>query len=207
MRVGIIGSSSLAAVLARRLTDAGHEVAVADFEDQARLAELGASTGARVTTVEDLAESSDVVFLAMPFRRCAELPPKPFIGKIVVDATDYFPQRDGSVPELDGRRSTSSQLIAEHLPGAAVVKAFNTVNLLAISETEPLGGYVPRVAIPLAGDDPAAKAVVAGLVTELGFEPVDAGTLADSWRLQPGMPVHGLAASADDVRARIADTA
>jgi 8-hydroxy-5-deazaflavin:NADPH oxidoreductase len=206
MRVGIIGSSSLATALARRLADLGHKVTITNSRDPDELAELTSTAGARPTTVEDLAESSDVVFLAMPFGRYSELPPKPFIGKVVVDATDYYPQQDGPIPQIDEGRTTSSQLIAEHLPGAAVVKAFNTVNLLALGEPEVAGGFVPRPAIPMAGDDPPAKALVAELVVELGYDAVDAGSLADSWKLQPGMPVHGLSANAADVRAKLADT-
>jgi hypothetical protein len=200
MHVAVVGSGDLALTLAYRLKAAGHDVAVADLDGQDAVAELAAITGAQPMALEDAVESSDVVILAIPFRRHRELPPEPFRGKIVVDATDYFPDRDGKFNELEHGQMTSSEVLARHLPTARVVKALNTLNFFALGEVGLLDGDVTPVAIPIAADDIGAKNVVKSLVIDLGFDPVDAGTLADSWRMQPGSPAYGLAADEHGVR-------
>jgi predicted dinucleotide-binding enzyme len=199
MDVAVVGSGDLARTLAYRLTGAGYRVAVAGLDGQ-DVGGLAEATGAQAMPLEEAVESSDVVFVAIPFRRHCELPPEPFTGKIVVDATDYFPDRDGAIGELDDGETTSSELLARHLPTARVVKALNTLNFFALGEVGVLRDDVTPVAIPIAADDLGAKSIVAGLVVDLGFEPVDAGTLADSWRMQPGTPVYGLAADEHSIR-------
>jgi predicted dinucleotide-binding enzyme len=200
VNVAVVGSGDLARTLAHRLAAAGHPVLVAGLEGQEGVVELAESTGARARPLEDAVASSEVVFLAIPFHRHRELPPEAFRGKVVVDATDYFPDQDGPIAELDNGATTSSKLIARHLPGARVVKAFNTPNFFALGEVGRLPGDVTRLAIPVAGDDPGALGVVADLIVDLGFDAVYAGTLADSWRMQPGMPVHGLRAEEEAIR-------
>jgi predicted dinucleotide-binding enzyme len=111
---------------------------------------------------------------------------------VVVDATDYYPRRDGPIADLDEGRLTSSEVLARHLPGARVVKAFNTDNLLALGAVGLLADDVEPPAIPVASDDVAARTAVEGLIVDLGFIPMDVGCLADSWRMQPGTPVHSL---------------
>jgi 8-hydroxy-5-deazaflavin:NADPH oxidoreductase len=190
-RVAIIGSGDVARTLAHRFVAAGYQVSVAGW-DQDAVEQLAAASGAQVMSVEGAAAWSDVVILAIPFHRHRDLPAEAFRGKVVVDATDYFPQEDGPIADLDAGRMTSSELLARHLAGARIVKAFNTANLLALGAVGPLADDVEPPAIPVAGDDPAAKEVVQGLIVDLGFVPMNVGCLADSWRLQPGMPVHGL---------------
>jgi predicted dinucleotide-binding enzyme len=147
MDVAVVGSGDLARTLAYRLTGAGYRVAVAGLDGQ-DVGGLAEATGAQAMPLEEAVESSDVVFVAIPFRRHCELPPEPFTGKIVVDATDYFPDRDGAIGELDDGETTSSELLARHLPTARVVKALNTLNFFALGEVGVLRDDVTPVAIP-----------------------------------------------------------
>jgi predicted dinucleotide-binding enzyme len=204
MRVAIVGTGRLARSLAHRLSRAGYDVVVTDLPGQPPPTGLTGEAGVAAATAEEAVPGADVVFLALPFGRSRDLPAELFDGKLVVDATDYDPAADGPLPELEG--TPSSQLLARHLPGARVVKALNTLSLLTLGEVGHLGGDVPRPGVPVAGDDPQAKAVVSDILVDLGFDPVEAGSLADSWRLQPGMPVHGLLTDVQDVRAKLALT-
>ena len=121
--------------------------------------------------------------------RYPELDASPYAGKIVVDAGNYYPQRDGQIADLDSGKLTSSEWLAGLLPGARVVKAFNTIHWEHLRD---LGtSDADRRAIPVAGDDPSAKSVVTDLIDQLGFAAVDTGSLADSWRQEPGTPVYG----------------
>lgn len=186
MRIGIIGSGRIGDTAARLFADAGHEVAIANSRGPDSLTglveELG--DGVRAATVEDAARFGDVVLVAIPFGRYHELPPEPFAETIVVDATNYFPQRDGDLPELDEDRTTSSELLAAHLPGARVVKAFNSMNWAVLRDRGAPDAGEDRLALFVAGDDEDAKQRVAGLIEEIGFAPVDTGNLSQGGRRQ-----------------------
>jgi predicted dinucleotide-binding enzyme len=189
VRVAIIGGGRVSRALRGRLNAGGHEVVLTDLPDAAG--------------IEEAVRSADVVFLDIPFGRYQELPAPPFDGKVTVDTMNYDQEQDGLLPELEEVRATT-ELLARHLRGARLVKALNTLPLLTLSDMGPFRADVPRPAVPIASDDPGAKAVVADLLADLGFDPVDAGTLADSWRLQPGRPVFGLLLDLDDMRAKLA---
>lgn len=204
MRIGIIGSGNVGGTLTRRFSTLGHEVTVANSRGPESLAGLAAETGAHPGTVQAAAEDSDVVVLAVPVRAVRDLPAEVFRGKVVVDANNYYPQRDGLIPDIADRSVTSSRWTADVLDGATVVKAFN--NILAQhlrDEGRPVGDD-RRIALPVAADDPDAKQTVMGLVSELGFDPVDAGTLDQSWRQQPDTPVYATDHDAEGVRAGLA---
>jgi predicted dinucleotide-binding enzyme len=111
-------------------------------------------------------------------------------GKIVIDANNYYPERDGDITKLSSKQTTSSELLAAHLPASKVVKAFNAIISLDLEKDGRPAGHVNRRALPLAGDDAAAKKVVADLHDEFGYDPVDVGRLAEGWRFQPGTPVY-----------------
>jgi predicted dinucleotide-binding enzyme len=200
MRIAIVGSGDLARVLAYRIRAIGHDIVLTDLPDGKALAEAAAATGVPTASIEDAARSSDIVVLAIPFWRYRELPAAAFKGKVVVDATDYYPDRDGPMSELGGTRVSTSEILAQHLDGAHVVKTLNASGLLALPAIGTLAHDVTPVAIPVAGDSPKAKGVVADLLVDLGFDPVDAGTLRDSWRMQPGMPAFGLVTDATGLR-------
>jgi predicted dinucleotide-binding enzyme len=146
----------------------------------------------------------DLVVLAIPFGRYRELPPDPFKGRIVIDATNYNPQRDGNFPDLDEGRLTSNELIARHFAGARLVKAFNNLPMNVLKERARPKGAPDRIALPLSGDDPEAKRVVAQFIDGVGFEPVDLGGLADGGRLhQQGGPLYLKPLSANELRAAV----
>lgn len=189
MRIGIIGSGHIGHALAVRFAAAGHRVMVSNSRGPDTLTDLVASIPGEVLagTVPEAAGFGEVVAVAIPLRAIGDLRPEPFAGKLVVDANNYFPQRDGHIPELDADQTTSSELLASRLPGARVVKAFNTVYFRRLlDDSHPELPAAERLAIPVAGDDPDAKRTVIDLIDQIGFTGVDAGTLAESRRLQPG---------------------
>ena len=189
MRIGIIGSGRIGSTAARLFVDAGHEVALANSRGPESLADTVEELGgrARATTVGDAASSAELVLVAIPFGRYRELPPEALGGRIVVDAMNYFPDRDGHFPELDEDATTSTELLAAHLPDARVVKAFNTMRAADLGERGSQGPLDERLVMPIAGDDKEAQDLVSALIEEIGFAPIDSGSLAEGGRRQqPG---------------------
>lgn len=187
MKIGIIGSGNIGATAARLFARAGHEVALSNSRGgaglEALVAELGG--GARAAGVEEAARFGEVVLVAVPFGRYETLPPEAFGGKVVVDAGNYYPQRDGNFAQLDGGETTSSELLAAHLKGARLVKAFNTIWFEHLARQGDTGlPLEERRAIFIAGDDEEAKRAVARLVEEVGFAAVDTGPLREGGRRQ-----------------------
>jgi 8-hydroxy-5-deazaflavin:NADPH oxidoreductase len=204
MRIGIIGSGHIGATVARRLVEQGHEVAISNSRGPDSLRDLAPGLGARAATVEDAARFGDVVIEAVPLIAAVEdLPADALEGKIVVDAANYYPGRDGSIEAIDNG-AASTQVVADHLDRSRVVKAFNTLNWRILRDDHKPNGVPGRLAMPVAGDDEEAKRVVFGLVDEIGFDPVDAGTLADSKRQEPDTPVYGAPLDAEHVRDALA---
>lgn len=194
MKLGIIGSGNIGAAAARLFARAGHEVAISNSRGGAGLDALVTELGdrARATGIEEAARFGEVVLLAVPFGKYETLPVGAFEGKIVIDANNYYPQRDGQFAQLDGGETTSSELVASHLKGARLVKGFNTIwfeHLKQQGDTSlPLE---ERRAIFIAGDDEEAKQVVVRLVEEIGFAAVDTGSLGEGGRRQQvGTPVY-----------------
>ncbi|RBI95315.1 NADP oxidoreductase [Micromonospora provocatoris] len=204
MEIGIIGSGHIGGTLTRRLRSLGHDVAVANSRGPESLADLAGETGARAVSVEDAVQGAELVVIAIPLKAVPQLPAALFDGKLVVDANNYYPQRDGDVPELLDRSLSSSRWTADHLKGARVVKVFNNIQAAHLMDEGKPAGTAGRIALPVAADDADAKRTVMGLVDELGFDPVDAGTLDESWRQQPDTPVYGTDRDADGVREGLA---
>jgi 8-hydroxy-5-deazaflavin:NADPH oxidoreductase len=200
MRIGIIGSGNIGGTLTRRLTELGHDVTVANSRGPASLLPLVRETGARAGSVEEAVRSADLVVLAVPLKAVSELPADTFSGHVVVDACNFYRARDGAIPELEEPHSASSEWVAHHFRDVHVVKAFNTINFAHITAHATPSGTVARRALPVAGDDRAAKQQVMALVDELGFDAVDAGSLKESWRQQPGTPVYNRDLDAAQVR-------
>src|SRR5438874_4978900 len=194
MKIGIIGSGNIGATSARLFVRAGHFVALSNSRGGEGLEELVAELGpkAKATTIEDAARFGDVVLIAIPFGKFRTLPADAFKGKVVIDAGNYYPNRDGNFAELDNGETTSSELMSAHLKEARLVKGFNTIwfeHLKTQGDTSlPLED---RRAIFLAGDDSEAKEIVARLIEEIGFAAVDTGFLHEGGRsLQPGTAVY-----------------
>jgi predicted dinucleotide-binding enzyme len=190
MDIGIIGSGHIGSTLARKLKALGHSVAIANSRGPATLAALAAETGATAATVEQVARARDVVIVTIPEKAVPELPRHVLASTsaVVVDTGNYYPSRDGRIAELDGGLA-ESQWVAQVL-GRPVVKAFNNIVADSLAKRGVPAGTPGRVCLSIAGDDARAKQVVLGLVEALGFDGLDAGTLADSWRQQPGTPAY-----------------
>jgi 8-hydroxy-5-deazaflavin:NADPH oxidoreductase len=193
MRIAIIGAGHIGSTLARHFAAAGHDVAISNSRGPETLRELAAEAGVRVQamTAEEAARFGEIVVVAIPFKSYKEVPARDLRGKIVIDANNYYPSRDGHFPELDDDRTTSSELLAAHLPGARVVKAFNTMYWKTLGDAGRPDGGDDRLALFIAGDDQDAKELVSRVVEEIGFTPVDTGSLAEGGRLQqPGSPIY-----------------
>ena len=192
MNIGIVGSGNIGATAARLFAEAGHEVAVSNSRGPETLERLVAAIGprARASTVEEATDFGEVVLVAIPFFAYETLPTDLLAGKTVVDAMNYYPGRDGEM-NLDGLGS--SELLARHLPDARIVKAINTMYYETLgTEGRPDAPPAERLVLFVAGDDAEAKAVVTGLIEEIGFTPVDVGTLEDGRKQQPGSPIYNV---------------
>jgi predicted dinucleotide-binding enzyme len=207
MRIGIIGAGHIGGTLARRLTALGHEVSIANSREPDTLAGLARETGARPVTAREAARAGEVVVVTIPERNVPELPEDLFVGVpddvVVVDTGNYYPQRDGRLDEIE-RGTTESRWVSRQL-GRPVIKAFNNIYAKHLLERGKPKGAADRIALPVAGDDPRGKGIVMRLVDELGFDPVDAGTLDESWRQQPGTPVYATDLDAAAARRALAD--
>jgi hypothetical protein len=206
MRIGIIGAGNIGSTLAQRFSELGHDVSVANSRGPQTLREVAAETGAAAVTVEEAARGKDLVVVTIPQKNVPALPSNLFADAgeelVVVDTGNYYPQRDGRIEAIE-QGTPSSVWVAQQL-GRPVVKAFNNIRAEHLLEHGKPAGSPNRIALPVAADDDGAKAVVLGLVDDLGFDPVDAGSLAESWRQQPGTPVYGADLDADGVRAALA---
>ena len=204
MRIAVIGSGNIGGTAARLFAAGGHEVAIGNSRGPASLAPLVKQIGSRAhaATVEDATRFGQVALVAIPFGKYGTLPAAELSGKVVVDAMNYYPERDG---QIDFGTLTSSELVARHLAGARIVKAFNTMcfeTLAAQGRADrPIDG---RLALFVAGDDADAKAFVSRLIEEIGFAPIDTGHLSDGGRLQqPGSAIYNHPMTAAEARAAL----
>ncbi|MGF1472829.1 MAG: NADPH-dependent F420 reductase [Rubrobacteraceae bacterium] len=204
MNIGIIGSGNIGATSAKLFARAGHEVAVSNSRGPESLRDLSDEAGAnvRAATVEEATDFGDVILVAIPFFARDTLPAENLNDKVVIDATNYYPGRDG---EVDFAGMTSSELLAHGIPGARLVKSFNTMYY----ETLATGGRAEdgdRLVLFVAGDDEEVKATVSGLIEEIGFAPVDTGSLRDGGRKQqPGSPIYNNPMAEDQAHEALAE--
>ncbi|TAM60836.1 NADP oxidoreductase [bacterium] len=208
MKIGIIGTGNIGGALTRRLRALGHDVAVANSRGPDSLRELAAETGAKAVTATEAAHGRDLVVVTIPEKNIPQLPADLFAGVpasvVVVDTGNYYPrQRDGRIAEIE-QGMTESRWVAMRL-GRPVVKTFNNIYAQHLLERGKPRGTAGRIALPVAGDDRAAKETVMRLVDELGFDPVDAGTIDESWRQQPGTPAYTKDFDAAGVRRALAE--
>jgi 8-hydroxy-5-deazaflavin:NADPH oxidoreductase len=191
--VGIIGSGMIGGTVARLSVAAGHQVVVSNSRGPETLQELVAELGPLATagTAEQAAEAGDLVVVSVPVKAFAEIVAKPLDGKPVLDTSNYYPQRDGQLEELDTGALTSSGLLQRDLPEAHVVKIFNNIYFKHLQSLARPSGAEDRTALPIAGDDADAKAAVTAYLDSIGYDTVDAGPVAESWRQEPGTPAYG----------------
>jgi 8-hydroxy-5-deazaflavin:NADPH oxidoreductase len=208
MKIGIIGAGEIGSTLARRLTALGHQVSVANSRGPESLVDLAAETGAKPVSAAEAARSGEVVVVTIPEKNIQNLSRDLFAAMpdsvVVIDTGNYYPrQRDGRIEAIEAG-TTESRWVAQQLK-RPVVKAFNNIHAQHLLELGQPKGTRGRIALPVAGDDAAAKAVVLRLVDELGFDGVDSGTLDESWRQQPDTPVYGTNFDAEGVRRALSE--
>ncbi|MFT8422501.1 MAG: NAD(P)-binding domain-containing protein [Gluconacetobacter sp.] len=193
MKIGIIGAGHIGSALTRRLTALGHTVLVANSRNPETLSDLAAETGATAVTPQEAVKDVDLIVLTIPEKNVPHLPHDLFAdvppALPVVDTGNYYPQqRDGRIAAIEDGLPESRWV--EQTIGHPVIKVFNNIYSVHLQENGKPQGAHGRIALPVAGDDPAAKAIVLDLVNDLGFDPVDVGGLDESWRQQPGTPVY-----------------
>ena len=207
MKIGIIGAGNIGATLTRRLTALGHEVSVANSRGPETLSDLASETGAAAVTPSDAANGAELVIVTIPEKAIPALPEGILDGAVagapIVDTGNYYPARDGRIDPIENG-TTESRWVSEHL-GHPVVKAFNNIRAQHLLELGKPAGAAGRIALPVAGDDPTTKQIVMDLVDELGFDPVDAGSIDESWRQQPGTPVYAADLDAAGVTKALAE--
>ncbi|UPG87388.1 NAD(P)-binding domain-containing protein [Luteibacter aegosomatis] len=208
MKIGIIGAGNIGSVLARRFREVGHDVLIANSRGPETLSQLERETGAVAVTAHEAARGGEVVIVTIPESRIPDLPSDLFEGvpddTVVVDTGNYYPrQRDGRIASIEDG-VPESQWVSDQL-GRPVIKAFNNIYAEHLGKLGRPSTADTRIALPVAGDDPNAKAKVLRLVDALGFDGVDAGTLAESWRQQPGTPVYTADRDLEGVRQGLLD--
>jgi predicted dinucleotide-binding enzyme len=194
MNIGIIGAGHIGSALAVRLVSLGHSVRIANSRGPETLGDVAQKTGATPVTAREAAQHGDIIVVTIPLINIPDLPKDLFEGVApevpVIDTSNYYPMlRDGHIAELETGSLTESEWVQQHL-GRPVVKVFNNILAEHLEKAGQPAGTPGRIALPVAGDDAAAKQKVMALVEELGFDTVDDGSLHESWRQQPGTPVY-----------------
>lgn len=206
MKVGFIGAGQIGTAVASALAKAGHEVIVSNSRGPETLGEVveRIGSGARAATAADAAADAEVVMIAIPLFARDVLKSLPLTGKIVVDLMNYYPSRDGQIPELDSGATTTSEITASLLPDARVVKAFNSIISGDVAGKGRPAGDPERGVLLYAGDDADAKRVVASLIDDAGFDPYDVGALHEGFRFQSGTPAYCVRGKAADLEPLLA---
>jgi predicted dinucleotide-binding enzyme len=207
VRIGLIGSGRIGGTLARLAVASGYGVVLSNSRGPESLAGLADELGelARAGTVAEAATGGEVVVVTVPLKVYATVPADLLNGKVVIDTNNYYPDRDGRFAELDDGSTTSSELLAEHLEGSFVVKAFNTIYFEDLAGQGEPAATPGRRALPIAGDDASAKAIVAGVIESFGFDVVDAGVLSEGWRFQPGTPAYNVRMMAPELQRALSE--
>ena len=184
--IGLIGAGHIGSQVARLAVANGYNVVISNSRGPETLAELVAELGpkARAATGIEAARSGEIVVVTIPLKNYSAVPAEPLAGKIVIDTNNYYPERDGHIPELDNESTTTSELLQKHLPASKVVKAFNHIYAAELTTHGQPAGTKNRRALVIAGNDQNAKATVAHLLDQFGFDTVDAGPLKEGWRIQ-----------------------
>jgi len=205
MKVGIIGTGAIGSILAEKLSLAGHQVKVTNTRNIEELTKIATSLGAAPATLQDVVKDVDVITFAIPFKAYNHLPEN-FLQDVskdvlIIDTSNYYPQRDGKLAGLEDK--TESEYISETL-GRPIVKAFSNILDYTLKHKGKAAWQEGRLAIPIAGDNEGHKKIAAELVNETGFEAVDGGSLAESWRQEPGTPAYCSELSAAELKQALA---
>ncbi len=204
--IGIIGAGHIGSQIARAAVAHGYTVVISNSRGPETLAGLVTELGenARAATATEAGAAGDFVVVTVPLKNYRQVPVAPLAGKVVIDTNNYYFERDGHIPELDDASTTVSQLLQDHLPTSRVVKGFNHIRAAEITTDALPAGHPNRRALAIAGDDAEAKALVAGLYDEFGFDTVDVGPLSESWRVERDQPAYVIRQTAAELRANLA---
>ena len=207
MKIGIIGAGFVGRAISKLALAAGHQVMLSNSRDPKTLFTLTRTTQCEAGTPQQAAEFGDVVVIAIPLEAYRSVPAAPLVGKVVIDANNYYPDRDGRIPELDQHQTTTSEMLAKHLPESRVIKAFNAIRMDDLLSDGLPASAAERRALPIAGDDAQGKVIVTALLDEFGFDVVDAGGLAEGWRFEAGTPVYCVPLNKEQLKAGLQATA
>lgn len=207
--IGIFGAGKVGTALARLLVASGYDVLIAGSPRQTALDLLVSvvAPGARVVTPAALVEGADVIIVAVPFGKAGSVPWEDFGGRIVVDAMNYWPPVDGHISAIDDDERSTSEINASRNPLARVVKSLNHVGYHEMEDDAMDAGSPLRRALAVVGDDADARAVIARLIDDIGFDAVDGGPLANGRALEPGHPAFGRELSASELAALLSPAA
>ncbi|HJZ75578.1 MAG TPA: NADPH-dependent F420 reductase [Vicinamibacterales bacterium] len=204
--IGLIGAGHIGSQVARLAVSHGYDVVISNSRGPDTLSDLVKELGprARAGTPEEAARAGDVVVVSVPLKNYRQVPVEPLAGKVVIDTNNYYPQRDGHIPELDNESTTTAELLQTHLPSSKVVKAFNHIYAAQLTTDGRPAGTPNRRGLAIAGDDANAKRTVTHLLDDFGFDTVDAGPLKEGWRIQRDTPGYGPRRTADELRQDLA---
>jgi 8-hydroxy-5-deazaflavin:NADPH oxidoreductase len=204
--IGIVGAGHIGSQIARLAVVNGYDVVIGNSRGPETLSGLIAELGpkARAATAVEAARAGDIVVVSVPLKNYRKVPVAPLAGKIVIDTNNYYPQRDGHIPELDNESTTTAELLQAHLPTSKVVKAFNHIYAAALTTDGQPAGTKNRRALVIAGDDKDAKTRVTSLLDQFGFDTVDAGPLNEGWRIQRDTPGYGPRRTAEELHRDLA---
>lgn len=207
MKIGIIGTGNIGGTLGRKLRGAGYDIRIANSRGIEGVRDLATELGAEPVDVRGAAEGVDAVILSVPFPAIAQLPKDLFANLPkdvpVIDTGNYYPgMRDPNIPEIDEGQAESVWVSGQL--SRPVIKAFNNILAHSLAELGRPEGADDRLAIAVAGDDPQAKSIVGSIVNDIGFDPVDGGTLSQSWRQQPSTPAYCCDWNAEEMRHALA---
>ena len=205
MKIGIIGAGMVGRAFATVSARHKHEVMLSNSRHPETLHSLRAILGVKTGTSEEAARFGDVVLVAIPLKNYRAMPAEALAGKVVIDANNYYPDRDGQIPELDREETTTSELLARHLGKSKIVKALNTITTDEFEREGKILNSTLRAALPIAGDDPEAKRAVANLLQQFGFTTLDAGALTEGRRFQKGTPAYAVLLDEADLRKALAE--
>ncbi|MBF4562998.1 NAD(P)-binding domain-containing protein [Microbacterium sp. VKM Ac-2870] len=204
--VGIIGAGHIGSALAEGLVARGYDVVISNSRGPETLEGLVARLGerARAATPAEAAEAADWAIVTVPLKALGEVPSAPLAGKIVLDTNNYYWERDGHIAALDDKQTTTTQMAQEHFADAHVVKAFNHIPAADINTTGSPAGTAGRRALAIASDHADATALATVVYDEFGFDTVDIGSVAESWRVERDQPAYVVRQDADELRANLA---
>ncbi|MNW49931.1 prephenate dehydrogenase [compost metagenome] len=191
MEIGIIGAGSIGSTIARRLSRHGHSVTIANSRGPQTIPAAALSAGARAVNADEVANGVDVLILSVPMNRNKDI--AAYVRRapgsaVVIDTSNYYPFRDGIIPAFEAGQPES--VWSSRLFGRPVAKAWNAITSQSFNTKATEAGHTDRAAIPVAADREDHRSLAMSLVEETGFDAVDAGVLAESWRQQPGAPVY-----------------